>query len=218
MRGGLEKEALVRLLGGKDISVVEKWRRHSLAAGIIAKRIALAVERAGGRADASLTVAGAVLHDIGRELSCGLLHGWYGYLMLRADERFRRCARFCVTHWLKGRKEEEIRRSSTLSEKLIKTIKEAEDFQRLSLEDMVVCVADAMAQGELLVDIERRYADARIRYGNSVWISENLRRTLEFKYSIDGLIGYDLYGLFSGFGETVITEHSFNSAEVDFEE
>jgi len=204
MRSEIVKKALFRLLGGRRPSVVEKWRRHSLATGVLAERIASALKEE--RIDRDRTVAGALLHDIGRELSCGVLHGWFGYLLLRSDRRLRACARFCVTHWLKGKTEEEIRRSSDLSENLIRTILAAENFQWLTLEDIVVCVADAMAQGDVLVDIESRYADARTRYGDSVWISENLRRTLEFKKQIDRIIGYDMYSLFSEFGASLVDD------------
>jgi hypothetical protein len=150
-----------------------------------------------------LCISGALLHDIGREVSVGTLHGWYGYLLLSKDKNLISCARYCITHWLKGRTEKEILEQSSLPENLVKKILRKGDFVNLSYEDIVVCVADAMAQDDVLVDIENRYEDARRRYGDTVWVNENYRKTLEFKSRLESILGCSLYSLFSKFGESL---------------
>ncbi|MCX7704152.1 MAG: HDIG domain-containing protein, partial [Planctomycetota bacterium] len=165
MNGELRKLALKRLIGKRKVSELEKWRRHSLATGVIAKTIADALVSRSVNLDAALCEAGALLHDIGRERTGGMLHGWRGYQILRKERHFLRCARFCITHWLKGRSEEEILKQGDISENLLKKILKEGDFSVLLLEDIVVCVADSMARDDVLVDIKSRYDDARRRYG-----------------------------------------------------
>jgi HD superfamily phosphodiesterase len=136
-----------------------------------------------------------LLHDVGRKVSHGLLHGYKGYLLL-AQTSLTNYAKPCVSHWLKGRSEKQIMNEGFLSRKLVCEILAKDNFTTLSLEEKIICVADALAMGEKFVTIEKRYSDARKRYDDGLWIDTNEKLTLDFKREIDALLGKDLYNLF----------------------
>jgi putative nucleotidyltransferase with HDIG domain len=189
----LYQKALEMLLG--DIEEPESWHRHSIAVSEIAKPVAEALLDNGVGVDVDYVVIGALLHDIGRGVDCGTLHGWEGYRMLQ-DTPFRRYAGPCVTHWLKGRSHETITEEGDLPPELVSEILSSGNFKELPLEDKIICVADAMAKSDEIVTIEDRYADARKRYGSNAWIVTNEKLTLVFKDQIDRLLEADLYSLF----------------------
>jgi hypothetical protein len=145
-------------------------------------------------------VVGALLHDVGRGIDCGTLHGWEGFKMLSGTQ-FRRYAGPCVTHWLKGRSFEQIEDEGDLPLETVCEILRAGNFEEMPLEDRIICVADAMAQSDEVVPIEDRYVDARERYGTNAWIETNERLTLEFKKELDDLLETDLYSLFPGLSD-----------------
>jgi len=194
----LAAEAKAYLVGGRARDAWAPWERHSVAVGLIAARLAAAVG-----ADESLCEAGGYTHDVGRRLSCGVLHGWYGYLMLRAHPRLYVCARFPVTHWLKGRSRDRIEKEGDLSARLVEEILAAGDFDALTVDDKVVSVADAMARSDVLTTVEERYEEAVLRYGRGPWIRTNLALTRGFKAELDRLAGRDVYGLFHSFGRNI---------------
>ncbi len=145
--------------------------------------------------DIDYIVLGALLHDIGRSVDCGTLHGWEGFKLL-AQTPFRRYASPCVTHWLKGRSRQQILDEGDMSPELVTEIMSAGNFEELGLEDRIICIADAMARGDEVVTVKDRYIEARKRYGSNPWIETNEKLTLEFKDEIDILLIRDLYSLF----------------------
>lgn len=137
---------------------------------------------------------------MGRGIDCGTLHGWEGFRMLQRTP-FRRYAPPCVTHWLKGRTDEQILEEGDMPSELVTEILSAGNFESLPLEDKVICIADAMARGDRVVTVKDRYADARKRYGSNTWIETNEKLTLVFKDEIDRLLERDLYSLFPGLSD-----------------
>jgi putative nucleotidyltransferase with HDIG domain len=178
----------------------ENWHRHSIAVSELAHAIADALLEAGIGVDTDYVTIGALLHDIGRSVDCGSLHGWEGFRILQPTP-LRRYAPPCVTHWLKGRDYERIMQEGDLPSELVSDILSAGSFESLPLEDKIICVADAMARGDDVVPIEARYVDARERYGSNPWITTNEKLTLEFKQELDRLLGADLYSLFPGLSD-----------------
>ena len=180
------------------------WQMHSLATGVIARRIAEVVG-----CDFELAVAGALLHDVGRKISCGLYHGLCGYLMVAGQKNLRPCARFCITHWLKGRTKEEILKEGNLPPDVVDFILGLEDFVNLSVEDLVVNVADSLARRDVVVEIGKRYDDAIRRYGDTPWVRGNRERSLLFKARLDLLAGRDIYEVLPPFGRRIGVEEAF---------
>jgi hypothetical protein len=87
-------------------------------------------------------------------------------------------------------------KESSLSGKFVREILAKDDFTRLSLEEKIICIADALAMGQRIATVEQRYFDARKRYGRGPWIDTNEKLTIEFKREIDKLLRKDLYSLF----------------------
>lgn len=181
------------------------WQVHSLATAVLAALIADAVPGC----DRERAVAGALLHDVGRSINCGLYHSLAGYLMLFGSIRLKRYARFCITHWLKGRRRDEVLREGGLEPGFVDFIMGLEDFVNLSVEDLIVNVADSMARRNVVVDISARYEDAMRRYGDTPWIRGNRDRSLAFKVRLDELAGCDIYGVLPPFGCSIDVETAF---------
>jgi putative nucleotidyltransferase with HDIG domain len=173
----------------------ESWQKHSIAVSEIAQAIGEALLENGVDVDIDYVTIAALLHDIGRKVDCGTLHGWEGFKLL-AQTPFRRYAPPCVTHWLKGRSHKQILEEGDLDPELVTEILSAGNFEDLPFEDKIICIADALARGDQVVTVKDRYIDARKRYGSNAWIDTNEKLTLEFKEEIDALLGTDLYSLF----------------------
>ena len=197
------RQAVCYLLAGAEEP--SAWQRHSLATAFLASRIANALPHC----NAELAITGALLHDVGRQISCGLFHGLYGYFLLKGHRLFSQCARFCITHWLKGRTEKEILQEGDLPAGCIKRLLGLEDFVNLGVEDLVVNVADSVARRDVVVSIHARYEDAARRYGASPWLDGNKQRTLRFKAQLDRLAGRDIYTLFPPFGTHITLDMAF---------
>lgn len=193
IRGDYER-ALELLLAGTGEP--ESWHKHSIAVSEIAQTIAGALLAGGAGLDMDYVTLGGLLHDVGRSVDCGTLHGWEGYKLL-SHTPLRRYAGPCVTHWLKGRTYEQIIEEGDLPAELVSEIVSAGSFEDLPLEDKIICIADALARGDELVTIEKRYIDARKRYGDNPWVNTNEKLTLGFKRELDNLLDADLYSLFT---------------------
>jgi hypothetical protein len=115
--------------------------------------------------------AWALLHDIGRCVHHGPLHGWIGWRLL-ADLGHAKTARGCLTHWLKGRSADELRAAS-IDEDLIAQVAAALHPLEWRLADSVLSFADSSVAGKAIVPLATRHADLRARYGDSIWMDRH---------------------------------------------
>jgi hypothetical protein len=115
--------------------------------------------------------AWALVHDIGRCVNHGPLHGWIGWRLL-ADLGHPSTARGCLTHWLKGRSSDELRAAS-IEDDLIAQVAAALHPLHWRLADSVLSFADSSVAGKAIVPLAVRHADLRARYGESTWMDRH---------------------------------------------
>ncbi|MHC4660653.1 MAG: HD domain-containing protein [Planctomycetota bacterium] len=175
----------------------EPWVRHSRQAALIAGKIADALAEAGCDVNPEHVRICALLHDVGRSIDHGYLHGWEGCKILR-ERGFGLYAKCCVSHWFKGRTKEtivaeNINREIAMFEVEIHDEVGADTFE---LEEKIVALADSMALVDGVVTIENRYDEAEGRYGKSAWIAGNRRISHILMDEIESLLGNRLETLF----------------------
>lgn len=157
-------EAALALLK-KHTSADTSWYAHSLQVCAASRRLADLLSRRGHDVDVEQTTVSALLHDLGRSRGHGLRHGIEGYLVARAAGHEEE-GRICLLHILKGRTLEQGVELEMLTEReREELLKSGQDYRHLSLEEKVVCMADAMMSDGGLATIEQKYANARSRYG-----------------------------------------------------
>lgn len=144
----------------------ESWPWHCRQ---VAKVAALLARASGGAADPALAEIQALLHDIGRSRTHGPLHGWTGFVMVRA-EGHPLAARGCLTHWLKGRRREELHGDGRLAPRFVERAFAALEERPWSLQDSVMSVADSCVRNTTIVTLDERHADLLARYGDSPWL------------------------------------------------
>ena len=115
--------------------------------------------------------AWALVHDLGRAIDHGPLHGWIGYKIL-ADLGHASSGRGCLTHWLKGRLPAELR-AADLDDDLIAQVSAALPPLQWRLADSVLSFADSSVAGKAIVPLATRHADLRARYGDSTWMDRH---------------------------------------------
>jgi hypothetical protein len=129
----------------------------------------------------------ALVHDLGRAIDHGPLHGWIGYKIL-ADLGHASSARGCLTHWLKGRAAQELRDAS-LDDDLIAQVAAALHPLHWRLADSVLSFADSSVAGRAIVPLAKRHADMRARYGDSVWMDRHEELGARAEAHLDAALG-----------------------------
>jgi putative nucleotidyltransferase with HDIG domain len=188
-----EAEELLRSLAPPD----EPWIHHSPRTSEVAGRIADALAEAGQNLDPAYIRICGLLHDVGRSVDHGFLHGWEGYRIMM-ERGFGAYAKCCVSHWFKGRSkklihDENISLETALLEQDIYDEVGADTFE---LDEKTVALADSMTLVEKVVTIDERYDEAEERYGISPWITGNRRISHALWEEFSTLLGYDLETLF----------------------
>lgn len=145
----------------------ESWPLHCRQVAKVARRLADAADAAA--VDADLVEAQALLHDIGRSRTHGPLHGWTGFVLVRAHG-FPREGRGCLTHWLKGRAPHELAGAGRLTPGFIERAFAAFEVEPWSLADSIVSLADSCVMNTTIVTLDERHADLLARYGESRWM------------------------------------------------
>jgi len=147
----------------------ESWPLHCRQVAKVARTLAEALAARGAKMDPVLAEAQALLHDIGRSLTHGPLHGWTGFVLVRSHGHARE-ARGCLTHWLKGREPDELLLGGRLKEGFIRrTYRHFED-DPWCLQDSVMSLADSCVANTTIVTLAERHADLVVRYGASAWL------------------------------------------------
>ena len=152
----------------------ENWPLHSRQVAKVAVRLCAALKANGAEADRDVQEVQALLHDIGRSRTHGPLHGWSGYTLLRSLGLGQE-GRGCLTHWLKGRSQEETVRTGRFEPDFMARVYGALDPPQWHLGDSIMSVADSSVQHSTIVPLDQRHADLLERYGESEW----LRRATE---------------------------------------
>ncbi len=118
--------------------------RHCLAVERISLRLARRIRANGHKLDLKLVSLGALLHDIGRARTHGIMHGVEGAGMLR-DLGLGNFARFAECHLGAGIPAGEAKQLGL----------PARDFMPCTLEEKVVAYADKLVMGHCTASYER---------------------------------------------------------------
>lgn len=167
-RSAMLEPAAARLFLDRHAPLGESWPLHCRQVAKVARALGAALAARGARVDADLLEVQALLHDIGRSKTHGPLHGWTGYVLVRAHGHARE-ARGCLAHWLKGRAPEELR-GGRLTDAFIGRAFAAFEAEPWSLQDSVVSLADSCVRNTTIVTLQERHADLFTRYGDSRWM------------------------------------------------
>ena len=157
---------------GDALSLLDKygsreasWHAHCLHVSAAARRLAELISQRDHPVDVERAAVLGLLHDLGRSRGHTLRHGIEGYLLARAEGHEEE-GRICLIHILKGRTLDEGSRLGMLTQQEHQDLKkQCHRYDRPSLEEKIVCVADALMSDTVLVSIEEKYANARRRYG-----------------------------------------------------
>lgn len=149
----------------KYTSAHESWYAHTLQVSAAARRLAELISQRGHAVDVQQVTVLGLLHDLGRSRGHGLRHGIEGYMLARA-EGYEEEGRICFLHMLKGHSlEQGVELGMLTDQERRELLKTGRRFGHFSLEEKIVCVADAMMSDPGLVRIEEKYANVRRRYG-----------------------------------------------------
>lgn len=183
--GRVNREDALALLK-KYTSADESWYAHILQVSAAAHRLAELISQRGHTVDVEQAAVLGLLHDLGRSRGHGLRHGIDGYLLARAEGHEEE-GRICLIHILKGHTLEQGVALGMLTEQERQELqKSGHECGHLSLEEKIVCVADAMMSDPGLASIEEKYANVRRRYGvfphhdeNEAWAKETAAELAE---------------------------------------
>ncbi len=157
------EEALALLQ--KHTSCEAPWYSHSLQVSASARWLAELLSQRGHAVDVEHVAVLGLIHDLGRCRGHGLRHGIEGYLLARAEGHEEE-GRICLAHVLKGHTlEQGVTLGMLREQERRELLKSGHSYGPLSLEQKIVCVADAMMSDTGLVTIEEKYANVRRRYG-----------------------------------------------------
>jgi len=170
--------------------VGETWPIHCRQVARVARCLADALNAAGSSVDADAIEAQALVHDIGRSVNHGYLHGWEGFQLM---EKLGHAAtgRGCIMHWLKGRSREELLQSKIPSEFLEQVLASLNPPQ-WQLADSVISLADSSVAGVQIVPLAFRHEDLRKRYGSSAWLDRHSELADQHAVQISAALGYDV--------------------------
>ena len=148
----------------------DPWVEHCHQVAKVSHLVGAALLQCGQDFDLELLEVRALLHDIGRTKTHGALHGWSGYCLLKA-EGYAAEGRGCLTHWLKGRSQEEVAANAIWEPSLADRAFAALNPPIWELADSVLSVADSSVQHTTVVPMLQRHRDLTERYGESTWLT-----------------------------------------------
>ncbi|MHC4379647.1 MAG: HDIG domain-containing metalloprotein [Planctomycetota bacterium] len=175
-------------------SPTEAWVEHCHQVAKVAHHLGAALLQAGAEFDLELLEVRALLHDIGRTKTHGALHGWSGYRLLHGLG-FALEGRGCLTHWLKGRSQEEVAENAIWEPSLAARAFAALDPPVWELADSVLSVADSCVQHTTVVPMAVRHRDLNERYGESVWLTRAMELAESHAAEIEEALGFPLDAL-----------------------
>jgi len=154
--------------------------------------IARAVREQGQTVDLEQVEVMGLLHDLGRaRTQDGRRHGIEGFLLAQSEGAGRE-GRICLTHLLKGRNAAEGVEAGFLSEEEASVSCDAH-LSDLSLEEIIVTVADTMVIDEGIVPIAEKSRRMCLHYGDQPYLAENYRRALCLEARLTEMLGRTPY-------------------------
>lgn len=168
----------------------EAWVAHSFQVAKVADRLGRALLQQQPDLDLDLdrVYVQALLHDVGRSVAHSPLHGWTGFVLLRARGESD-AGRGCLAHWLKGRNRREMVATSDLSQGFVDRVFQSWQPDRWTLTDSLVSVADSSVANTTIVPLAQRHADLYRRYGDSRWLRRAEELALEHSQEIGQHLG-----------------------------
>jgi len=171
---------------------------HCREVAAVACRIAWALREQGQTVDLEQVEVMGLLHDVGRARSHDIRrHGIKGFLLVQS-EGVGRQGHICLTHLLKGRNAAQGVEAGFLSEEELSRISSDRPFSDLSLEEIIVTVADAMVIDEGIVPIAERFRRGCLRYGDQAHLAENYQRALSLEARLTEMLGRTPYQILQG--------------------
>ncbi len=166
---------------------------HCRAVAAVACRIARAVRAQGHSVDLEQVEVMGLLHDLGRaHTHDSRRHGIEGFLLAQSEGAGRQ-GRICLIHVLKGRDTVQGVEAGFLSEEEQSIISGDGPFSDLSLEEVIVTVADAMVIDEGIVPIVEKSRRMCLRHGDQPHLAENTQRALSLEARLTEMLGHTPY-------------------------
>lgn len=163
----------------RQLNVSRSIIKHSIAVCERSLEIARVIESNGHKVDLSILEAGALLHDVGRIKTNGILHGVVGGQILRKLGICEEVARIVETHVLGGISPREGKNLGFPSG----------DFRPKTVEEKICCYADKLTKGSVYVTLEERFAYWIQKYGNTPEIMKSLKHARQIEKHIKQLMG-----------------------------
>jgi len=171
---------------------------HCREVAAVACRIAWALREQGQTVDLEQVEVMGLLHDVGRARTHDIRrHGIEGFLLARS-EGVGRQGRICLTHLLKGRNAAQGVEAGFLSEEEQCSVSCDGSLSDLSLEEIIVIVADMMVIDGGIVPIAEKSRRSRLRYGDQRHLAENYQRALSLEARLTEMLGRTPYQILQG--------------------
>lgn len=181
----------------------EAWPHHCRQVAKVAHTLGEALLSQGHQLDLNMLVTQALVHDIGRAKTHGPLHGWTGFVMMRA-RGFEKAGRGCLTHWLKGRSLDEVLAATRWNTSVTESAFQALEPEPWCLSDSVLSFADSSVQHTTIVPIAERHQDLLERYGESNWLRRAAELGEQHGEEIAAALGFPVETLLTPlFGDSV---------------
>lgn len=164
------------------------WPLHCRQVAKVARLVGEALAARGAALDVDLLEAQALLHDVGRSRTHGPLHGWTGFVLVRAHGH-PRAARGCLTHWIKGRTPQELL-GGRLTAGFVGRVFEVYGAEPWTLQDSVMSFADSSVAHTTIVPLAARHADLVARYGDSRWMRRATELAEQHAEEISAHLGF----------------------------
>ncbi|MFH1999190.1 MAG: NUDIX domain-containing protein [Planctomycetota bacterium] len=144
--------------------------------------------------DRNTLEASALLHDIGRSHDHSIEHPRKGMELLM-QRGLGHLSKPCISHWIKGRKREELAREAYFTPARLDSLFSRFDLETLTIKEKIISVVDSLVHQDQLVPLQVRYKSARERYGDSQWMRDNERITEIHIQDLEGILKTPLYTL-----------------------
>lgn len=168
-----------------------EWVDHSINAGKVARKIAIALGE-----DADKAESYGYLHDIGRRTGrCGLKHIIEGYKYL-TELGYTDVAKICLTHSFYTNTIEGCIGKWDMLDDEKEFIKKYIETVELNIYDKIIQLSDSIATSTGVTMVERRMVDVFFRYGFNEYTERNIRDRLKLQSEIEDRLGYSIYKLF----------------------
>lgn len=189
-RGYPDKKTAEQLLSAAEAINPGLWANHCRIAARCAERIAKACSL-----DSEKAYILGLLHDIGRRfLVRDLGHIYYGYQYMNRLG-FHEVSRVCLTHSFPNQDLKIYIGKLDIPNSEISEVENLLHKIKFNVYDKLILLCDALAGSDGVLDIEKRMADVKRRYGNYPQAQWN--KNLELKKYFEDCCGKNIYDIVS---------------------